>query len=93
MYNEQIGSFMEIDAEKVEWFVDKLVSELDTLGLNPEDKAMIIAEVESINAHLKNPRRRDEAILQSLITLNGILEGATSATSGQAIIATLGTLL
>ena len=39
---------MEIDAEKVEWFVDKLVSELDTLGLNPEDKAMIIPEVEPV---------------------------------------------
>ena len=84
---------MEIDAEKVEWFVDKLVSELDTLGLNPEDKAMIIAEVESINAHLKNPRRRDEAIRQSLIIVKGILEGAASTMAGQAIIATLGTLL
>ncbi len=84
---------MEIDAEKVEWFVDKLVSELDTLGLNPEDKAMIIAEVESINANLKNPRRRDEAIRQSLISVKGIQEGAASTTAAQAIIATLGTLL
>ena len=84
---------MEIDAEKVEWFVGKLVSELDTLGLNPEDKAMIIAEVESINANLKNPKRRDEAIRQSLITVKGILEGAASTTAAQAIIATLGTLL
>ena len=54
---------------------------------------MIISEVESINAHLKNPRRRDEAIRQSLITVKGILEGAASTTAAQAIIATLGTLL
>ena len=38
---------MEIDAEKVEWFVDKLVSELDTLGLNPEDNAMIFVQLSS----------------------------------------------
>ena len=84
---------MEIDAEKVEWFVDKLISELDTLGFNPKDNAMIIAEVESINAHLKNPRRRDEAILQSLITVKGILEGAASTTAAQAFIPTFDTLL
>lgn len=66
--------------------LEQLLESLPGLSLDPEDQQAVEAEVGTLNSQLKNPRRREAVIRDSLGVVRTILTGASGNVAAQSFL-------
>lgn len=72
----QISSGQQLDIKALREFLGALKKQIDSIGLTPEGKRELNAEIKTAEAQADSPRPRQPAIRETLTSIKRILEGA-----------------
>jgi hypothetical protein len=82
----QIAATFDFDNEAVGTFLDRVRAHIGDIGLSPEARAEVEAEIDTVRAQLKSPKPKALIVREGLRSLRTILEGAGGGVAAQLLV-------